>query len=152
MIRITILGLVILSLVSPALHRLATGPRSKRQPVPTGWARISNTARGSKTSTAQSSPAGLPTSVPTDTGLDGRRESSEPIRESVSDAELPSLCDSLARDASQAATDLRQRLIRRWAQADGPAAAAWAAQLRQEPTYHEMLNQIAASPTERDLV
>lgn len=141
--RTTILGLVILSLVAPALHRLAASLRSKGQPVPTKSERISTTARGLKTPTAQSSRTGLPTSVPADTGLNLRSEAGEQIGESVSDAELPALCDSLARDASRGATDLRQRLIRRWAQTDGPGAAAWVAQLRQEPTYDEALTQVA---------
>ncbi|HKS37348.1 MAG TPA: hypothetical protein VJW76_09180 [Verrucomicrobiae bacterium] len=141
--RTTILGLVILSLVAPALHRLVTGWRYNRQPVPTESKRISNTARGSKTPTAQSSPTRPTASIQTGTALDGRSETREQIGESVSDAELPALCESLARGASLAATDLREQLIRRWAQADGPAAAAWAAQLRNEPAYHEALNQVA---------
>lgn len=149
--RTTILGLVILSLVAPALHRLAASLRSKDQPVPTKSERTSNTARGSKTPTAQFRQTGLPTSVPTDTELNLRSETSEQIGESVSDAELPARCDSLARDASRGATDLRQRLIRRWAQTDGPAAAAWAAQLWQEPTYHETLTQVALGWAGNDL-
>jgi len=153
--RITILGLVILSLVAPALHRLATGSRSKGEPASTGLERGRETGQVAK-APKPSSPeaafeAGLPATVQAETDNDLRRESSELIGESVSDAELPSLCDSLARDASQAATDLRQRLIRRWAQADGPAAAAWAAQLWQEPTYAETLNQVALGWAGSDL-
>jgi hypothetical protein len=149
--RTTILGLAILSLVAPALQRLATGSRSKREPVPTGSEHISNTARGSKTSTAQSRPTGLPTRAPSDTAPDSRTGNSEQIGESISDAELPAQCDALARDAARGATDLRHQLIRRWAQTDGPAAAAWAAQLRNEPAYREALNQVALGWAGSDL-
>jgi hypothetical protein len=149
--RTTIIGLVLLSLLAPAFHCLVTRLRSKAQPVSTGSERVWKTARVSKTPTAHTSHTGLPTTVQTDAELDRRSETSEQIGESVSDAELPALCDSLARDASHGATDLRERLIRRWAQTDGPAAAAWTAQLRQEATYDEVLTQVALGWASTDL-
>jgi hypothetical protein len=146
-----ILGLVMLSLLAPAVHGLVTRLRSKAHPVPTRSERVWKAATVSQIPTAHARHTGLPTTVQTDAELDRRSKTSEQILQSVSDAELPALCDSLARDLSQGAADLRQRLIRRWAQTDGPAAAMWTAQLRQEATYDEALTQVALGWADTDL-
>jgi hypothetical protein len=63
--------------------------------------------------------------------------------ELVSNAELPGMLDWLVRIESSAAAELREVLIRRWAETDGPAAAAWAARLEPGPASHDALTQVA---------
>lgn len=89
--------------------------------------------------------------IEAETDPDRRSEALDRAVESVSNSELPGLLDSLVRLESSAAADLRQRLIRRWAETDGPAAAAWASQLWQGPTYHEALTQVALGWAGTDL-
>jgi hypothetical protein len=141
--RTTILRLMVLSLLASVLCHLAANLDSRGEPVPTSSHPDRNTARVAKTPKTRSINADLPSPVGTGMEADSRSEVVTPITQSVSDAELPALCDSLARDPSLGATVLRQRLIRRWAETDGPAAAAWTAQLRKEPTYLEAVTQVA---------
>jgi hypothetical protein len=89
--------------------------------------------------------------IETETDLDRRSEALDLAVESVRDSELPGLLDSLVWLESSAAADFRQRLIRRWAEMDGPAAVAWASKLWQDPNYHETLMQVALGWAGTDL-
>jgi hypothetical protein len=98
---------------------------------------------------------------PTDTGLlaaveiepdpDRRSEVLERVTQSISDAGLPAVLDSLAGDPSSAAADLRQLLVRRWAESDAPAAAAWTEQLLDGPVRRAALEQVAIAWANADL-
>jgi hypothetical protein len=61
------------------------------------------------------------------------------------------MLDSLARDARPAAAELGELLVRRWAEADAPAAAAWTARLPQSPVYRAALEQVAIAWANTDL-
>src|ERR1035437_669235 len=61
--------------------------------------------------------------VEAETDSDRRSEALERAVDSVSDADLPAMLDSLARDVSPDATELRQLLVQRWAETNAPAAA-----------------------------
>jgi hypothetical protein len=83
-----ILGLVILSLLVPGLHRLASDSRPKSKSVPAGSHRISRIARVSKTPKSHSIDAGPLATVDAETDLDRRNEGIGQIVQSVSDAAL----------------------------------------------------------------
>lgn len=127
----TILGLVILSLLATVLHRLATRSRSQVKSVPAESHRISKTARVSKAPKSHSIHAGRLANGETETEPDGQSEDIEQIVQSVSDAELPALCDSLVRDVSQEAADLTQVALG-WAGTDLTAALDWARTLPED--------------------
>jgi len=82
---------------------------------------------------------------------DGRSEALDHAVEWVSNAELPGMLDSLLRIESSAAVELQEVLIRRWAETDGPAAAAWARRLELGPTSHQALTQVAFGWAATDL-
>ena len=83
----------------------------------------------SATQPTQAIDASLLAAVEAEPDPDRKSEALERIVQSVSDADLPAALDALASDPSPAAADLRQLLVRRWAESDAPAAAAWTAQL-----------------------
>lgn len=71
--------------------------------------------------------------------------------EVLADASLPTLLDRLARDNRAESRQLSLRLIRRWAETDPRAAAAWVSQLPSRPLYPEAVNQIAIAWANQDL-
>src|ERR1035438_7523677 len=81
--------------------------------------------------------------VEAETDSDRRSEALERAVESVSDAELPAMLDSLARDISPGAAELRQLLVHRWAETNAPAAAAWATQLPEGSARRAAPDQVA---------
>ena len=153
------LWLMVALLLAAALRHLgsSTVPRAKDEPSdsrithPASY--IPHHARRSSppaTQPSQAVEAVLLAAVEGETDPDRRSEALEGAAGSVSDADLPAMLDSLVRDARPAAAELCQLLVRRWAEADAPAAAAWAAQLPQSPVYRAALEQAAiawATPT-----
>jgi hypothetical protein len=168
--RSKILGAMVLPLVAAALYQLAASSRSQVEPTPTGSPRVTKTARVSKApkacatdaglrravvaegcaeGMASATQAGLSATVETGAELERRSEASEPIVPVNAAAELPALCDSLVRDSERIA-ELSQ-VVRRWAETNGPAAAAWASQLSHGPTSPEVLTQVALGWADSDL-
>ena len=105
----------------------------------------------SATQPTQLSDAGLLAAVEAEPDLDHRSETLERVVQSVSDADLPAVLDMLASDLSPAAADLRQLLVRRWADSDAPAAAAWTAQLPEGSAHRAALEQVAIAWANTDL-
>jgi hypothetical protein len=103
------------------------------------------------TATTQPTDAGLLAAVEAEPDLDRKSELLERVAQSVSDAGLPAALDSLAGDPSLAASDLRQLLVRRWAENDAPAAAGWTAQLPDGPVRRAALEQVAIVWANTDL-
>ena len=89
--------------------------------------------------------------IEAETDSDRRSEALERAAESVSDADLPAMLDSLARDLSPSAAELRQLLVHRWAETNAPAAAAWATQLPEGPARRAALEQVAITWANADL-
>src|SRR5690348_615754 len=71
--------------------------------------------------------------------------------EMLSDGALPKLLARLARDHRPGSVQLGIRLLRRWAETDPRAAAAWVSQLPSGPLYQEAVNQIAIAWANQDL-
>jgi len=82
---------------------------------------------------------------------DRRSEALERVVESVSDSDLPVALASLAGDVSPGAAELSQLLVRRWAEKDAPAAAAWTSQLPDGPLSRAAREQIAIAWANTDL-
>ena len=80
-----------------------------------------------------------------------RNEALQRAVESVSDAILPSMLDSLALDASPGAAEMSLLLVRRLAESDAPAAAAWILQLPDSPVCRDALEQVAIAWANTDL-
>jgi hypothetical protein len=75
--------------------------------------------------------------------LDANRRSAwlERAAESIATSALAAALDSLIAETSPAALELQQLLVRRWAEADGPRAAQWAAQLAESSLRRDLLSQ-----------
>jgi hypothetical protein len=86
-----------------------------------------------------------------ETDSDRRSQALARVVESMSDAELPAILDSLACDISADAAELRQLLVHRWAETNAPAAAAWATQLPEGPARRAALEQVAITWANADL-
>jgi hypothetical protein len=95
--------------------------------------------------------AGLLAAVETELDPDRRAEALERLVQSISDADLPVVLEALARELSSAATDLRQLLVRRWAEGDAPAAAAWAELLPEGSVRRAALEQVSIAWANADL-
>jgi hypothetical protein len=100
---------------------------------------------------AQSVQASLLAAVEAETDPDRRGEALKRTAAAVSDADLPAELDLLTRDPDQAADELRQLLVRRWAESDAPAAATWASQLPEGPIRCAALEQVAIAWANTDL-
>src|SRR5208282_968965 len=154
------LGLMVALLLAPALRHLgsSTAPPAKDEPsdspITPPASYLPRHARRSSppaTQPGQALAAVLLAAVEGETDPDRRSEALEGAARSVSEADLPAVLDALVRDAGPAAAELCQLLVRRWAEADAPAAAAWAAQLPQSPLYRAALEQVAIAWANTDL-
>ncbi len=81
---------------------------------------------------------------------DRRSEALDRATESVADADLRNVLDSLLTMGGAAAGELRPLLTRRWAEKDPAAAATWASQLVEGPVRCELLEQVALAWTDGD--
>jgi hypothetical protein len=95
--------------------------------------------------------AGFLAAVEAEPDLDRKSEALDRVVQSVSDADLPAVLDALASDPSPVAADLRQLLVRRWAERDAPAAAAWTAGLPEDSARRAALEQVAIAWANTDL-
>lgn len=154
------LGLMVALLLAPALRHLgtSTAPLAKDEPsgprITSPASDVPHQARRSSLSATQPShavEAGLLAAVEGETDADRRSEALEGAAGSVSDADLRAVLDSLVSNTRPAAAELGLLLVRRWAEADAPAAAAWAAQLPQCPMYRAALEQVAIAWASTDL-
>ncbi|HWI57819.1 MAG TPA: hypothetical protein VNZ22_11375, partial [Bacillota bacterium] len=82
-------------------------------------------------------------SLAAETDPDRCREALEQAAGSVADADLGPTLDALVANPSPAAAELRQALVRRWAESDPAAAAAWTTHLPEGAAYSEALEQVA---------
>jgi hypothetical protein len=89
--------------------------------------------------------------IEAETDFDHRSEELEHIVESVADDDVPARLDSLTREGSPATAELRQLLVRRWAESDAPAAAAWTSQLSESAFCSAALKQVAIAWANSDL-
>jgi len=85
------------------------------------------------------------------TDPDLRGEALERAAESISLADLRAVLDSLVPLENDTASQLRELLTRRWADADSPAAAAWVAQLPEGVARNDALQQVAIAWADHDL-
>lgn len=90
-------------------------------------------------------------SIEMDAEPDHAGESLDRAAESVPEPDLPSTLDSLTLDARPGAFELRQLLIRRWAEIDAAAAAAWALRLPEGPDRRGALEHVAIAWAQADL-
>ncbi len=95
--------------------------------------------------------AGFLAAVEAEPDLDRKSEALERVVQSVSDANSPAMLDALASDPSPVAADLRQLLVRHWAESDAPAAAAWTAGLPEDSARRAALEQVAIAWANTDL-
>jgi hypothetical protein len=103
------------------------------------------------TPSGSSSCAALLTAVESESDPDQKNDALDRLVNSVPDADLPTLVDALARDPRPSAADLRQLLVRRWAENDAPATAAWAEQLEESSLRRTACEQIAIAWANADL-
>jgi hypothetical protein len=74
-----------------------------------------------------------------------------PCREHISEADLPARLESLVLNPAPGAAELRQTLVRQWAEADPAAAALWAASLPQDTLAPDVFEQISIAWANSDL-
>jgi hypothetical protein len=148
--RNTLLGLVILSLLAPGLHRLVNGPQPDDQSAPTRRQLVSEIMRGVNAPTHPSLQTQVLATGETEPGFNHQARTIKQIAQPTAAIDLPALCDSLMRDSNGDLAEL-QRVLRGWAETNGPAAAAWAFQLLPDPTSHELLTQVALGWSATDL-
>lgn len=86
-----------------------------------------------------------------ETDADRRSEALDRTVESFSTAQVPVALDSLMPLDSSAAAELRERLLRHWAETEAPKAAAWAGQLPEGSARRAAFEQIAFAWGETDL-
>ncbi|HWW03079.1 MAG TPA: hypothetical protein VNZ64_25485 [Candidatus Acidoferrum sp.] len=82
---------------------------------------------------------------------DRRSEALDLAAQSVAESDVSALLDGLLGVNSPAGAELRARLVRRWAESSPSAAAAWAAQLPEGPSYREAVSQVAVAWASTDL-
>jgi len=80
-----------------------------------------------------------------ETDLDRKAIAMDRASRAISDGELPAALDSLLNNPKPDAAELRQRLVRRWAEEDAPAAAVWAARLTDGAAARDAVVQVAMS-------
>jgi hypothetical protein len=71
--------------------------------------------------------------------------------ENIGTADVLATLDSLASSTEPTATELRKRLVRRWAENDPAAAATWATQFPEGEIRNTLLEQIALARADADL-
>lgn len=86
-----------------------------------------------------------------ETDVGRRGEALDRTIESISEARLPVVLDSLMGLDGPTAAEVRERLVRRWAESDAATAAAWAAQLSEGSARCAAFEQIAFVWGEADL-
>ncbi len=155
------LGLAFLSLVLVVALRPTASPHQapegnpafaeSRPTAQTGPAHRAESHLLPLTEQAQPSHAILLADVEAETDSDLRGEVLERAVESVSDTELPAVLDSLARDANPAAAEMGLLLVRRWAENDPAAAAAWTSQLPENPARRAALEHVAIAWANTDV-
>ena len=155
------LGLAILSFVLVVALRPTASPHQ----VPEGYPAFAGSQRTAQTGPvhraeshalpltdqAQPSHAILLAAVEAETDSDLRSEALERAVEFVSDAQLPALLDSLALDANPAAAEMSLLRVRRWAENDPAAAAAWTSQMPENPVRRAALEQVAIAWASTDI-
>lgn len=93
--------------------------------------------------------SGVPIAIETD--LDLQSEEIELAVEKVAPADVPAALAALGAQTGPAATEMRQLLVRRWAERDVAAAATWATQLPEGAPRNQALEQVAIAWAETDL-
>ena len=152
--RISIRLIMLFLLLVAALRctrRINSHPVPEGKPASAESHAIFNTAhtRNVASHVLQSTPQVQPAhtiplaTIEAETDSDRRSEALDRAVESVSDADLPATLDALVLDASPGAAELRQLLVRRWAESDAPAAAAWTSQLPEGSLRRAALEQVA---------
>ena len=146
--------------LAAALHRLRL---STFAPVKseTSALRISRVGSGgwrqaryvppSATHPARTTEEALVASVEKEAEPDPRGEALAVAAASVSDADLPTMLEALVHDTRPAAAELSQSLVRRWAEADAPTAAAWISRLPEGPICQAAFEQVAIAWADSDL-
>ncbi len=89
--------------------------------------------------------------VEAETDDDSRSAALESGVESISDTDIRDVFDSLLVDTSAAAGELRQLLVRRWADSDAPTAANWAAHLPEGAATSSAMEQVALAWANTDI-
>jgi hypothetical protein len=95
--------------------------------------------------------AQLLASIAAEADPDNKSAALERAARSIPSADLPGVLNLLMNNPSSDATDLRSRLVERWAAENAPAAAAWAAQLPEDALSRQPLVQIAVVWANTDL-
>jgi hypothetical protein len=93
----------------------------------------------------------LAAEVEAETDSDQRAEKVEAVAAAITDAELPAAVAALAQSDSPAASELRDQLVRRWAELDPAAAIAWAVALPPGTARTDALEQAVLAGAETDL-
>jgi hypothetical protein len=88
--------------------------------------------------------------ISAETDPDRRAEALDRAVESIADADVPEVLDGLMGGKDPAANELRPLLVRRWAERDPQAAAAWAGQFPEGGERRMILEQIALAWAEKD--
>jgi hypothetical protein len=78
-------------------------------------------------------------------------DTSDRIEEFIQDVDIPATLEAFAEDDSAEGGELRQLLVRRWAESDASSAAAWASQCPEGPIRRAMLEQVAIAWANTDL-
>jgi len=100
---------------------------------------------------AHSSLTSLFAALDTETDPDEKPKSLERLAESLPESELPAILDALAETDSHDASELRQILVRRWAESNLSAAAEWASRLPAGPADADAVVQVALAWADHDL-
>lgn len=94
--------------------------------------------------------AGLVATADAETDLNTRQELLEKLAAEVSPADIPAALDEL-KNAGFGGHEFTRRLLRRWAQADAPAASTWAGQLPAGAERESALSAVAIAWANTDL-
>lgn len=114
-------------------------------------------ARRAASQTLQATPFAQPihalllAAIEAESDSDRRSEALERVVESVSEAELPATLAALRLAANPGAADMSRLLVRRWAESDPVAAAAWVSQLPENPARRAAFEQVAIAWANTDL-
>lgn len=105
---------------------------------------------GDDTKPAQRTSQNLVTKLQTIADSDARSQALEEALAGMSESDRQELLAQLSGDNSEAAEDLRESLVRRWAESNPAAAAAWISQLPPSE-YRAALKQVAIAWADKDL-
>jgi hypothetical protein len=154
------LGLIVVACLATALQRLQWNARalvkdqtsaSQSSRLGSGNSRLARRFALSATRPSQNAEEALVAAAEQEADPDRRSETLGVAAASVSDAELPATLEALVLDARPAAAELSQILVRRWAEADAPTAAAWISQLPEGPSCQSSFGQVAIAWANSDL-